>query len=63
MTYMGIIKDLWDSCELAKIQNKGPVYFDRWKDDHPQYVKTPASKDNKKHYRSKARTFDGKIIG
>lgn len=60
---MGIIKDLWDSCELSRIQNNGPVYFDRWKDDHPRYVKTPASENDKKRHKTKSRSFDKKIVG
>ena len=59
---MGIIKDLWDSCELARIKNNGPIYFDQWKDDHPQYVKTPISTSGKKYHKSRARSFDQKIV-
>ena len=58
---MGIIKDLWDSCELAKMQNAGPVYLDQWKDDHPQYVKTPRLSDDFNKHKCASRSFEKEI--
>lgn len=39
---MGIIKDLWESSQTIDTHSNNDLtsWFARWKDEHPEYVKT-----------------------
>ena len=59
---MGVIKDLWDYVqnEMKRSEESNPIlYYELWKETHPQYIKTPRSiqeKDNTE--RRKSRCFE-----
>lgn len=61
---MGIIKDLWESAQNAKLCNLGFYsWFARWKDEHPEYIKTAIPMDVNKYsdkIKRKSRSFDEK---
>lgn len=59
---MGVIKDLWESSKDSNAQNMDLAsWFARWKDEHPEYVKTTKPTDTEKYkskHRCKSRSFE-----
>ena len=59
---MGVIKDLWDyvQTETNKSKESNPIlYYELWKETHPQYIKNPRSEQEKeKLERRKSRCFE-----
>ena len=62
MDYVGIIKDMWESSQIAKKNDMDlQTWFAIWKDEHPCYVKTVIPLDVNKYKNKevrKSRSFE-----
>lgn len=55
---MGVVKDLWDYVERETEKAKPEsvvLYFDLWKESHPQYIRTTHEITKEKQKRSNRR--------